>query len=191
MLDPKQVGDLLESIKAFAYYDDRGRPIGVDGRIRINYFLDILSACHDDDMCGRLGELFSKMLPVVADMKDVDCLIVPKRGNVLLAKQVAKLLGLRSAAVRESILFNRWMEGPVGAGSRALLIDDIASDGEVLCDAADNARKAGVFVQQVVVLIDRQEGDAAHMFALEGIPFSCLCQLGDADIQNIFRTRAS
>jgi orotate phosphoribosyltransferase/8-oxo-dGTP pyrophosphatase MutT (NUDIX family) len=187
VLEPEQIEELLQNIEKFVYRSDHGRPIGVDGRIRISYFLDILSACHDRSICEQVANIFAKHIETMVDRNSLDGLIVPKRGNVLLASEVAKRLNLQSAAVRESILFNEWMEGLVGQGSRVLLIDDVAADGEVLLDAIYGARKAGVFVEQVIVLIDRKEGDVERIFKLGGIRFRYLCQLSDAEIQDTLK----
>jgi uridine monophosphate synthetase len=52
------------------------------------------------------------------------------------------------------------IEGLFAAGERAVVIDDLATTGESKFEAIDKLKAAGLAVQDVVVLIDRQSGAA-------------------------------
>nr|HOW57691.1 orotate phosphoribosyltransferase [Smithellaceae bacterium] len=50
------------------------------------------------------------------------------------------------------------IEGNVQAGERVLIIDDVITTGGSTITAIEQARKAGLIVDSVVTLIDREEG---------------------------------
>lgn len=168
-------------------YSKGGRPIGRDGRIRIEYFLDLLSAVHVEADLITISEFFSKELVQHANLEACDFIAVPKVGNGLLAEAVAGRIKKRSVFVRHSILFGRWLEGPARSGQQALLIDDIACDGEMLCEAIGSLRKSGVYVKEVWVLVDRAEGDASIRLGEIGVGYKSIFQLVDADLAKITR----
>jgi orotate phosphoribosyltransferase len=50
------------------------------------------------------------------------------------------------------------IEGSVAAGDRVLIIDDVITTGGSTITAIEQARKAGLIVDSVITLIDREEG---------------------------------
>jgi orotate phosphoribosyltransferase len=167
--------------RQFIHDDPKLVPIGRDGRIRVRFFLDLLSAAHYPQHLQTLTEVV------------VDCLkphlqsptggiAGPKRGNTLLIRSVATALNQPCAFVRHSILFGRWHEGSF-SGNRVVLIDDIASDGELLCDAVSSLATAGVAVDHVFAIVDRKEGDTVSRMKKAKTPYSYLVQLDDAALQ--------
>jgi orotate phosphoribosyltransferase len=58
--------------------------------------------------------------------------------------------------------------GETLAGSRAMILDDVATTGGSILDAARAAREGGATVDAALVLIDREEG-AAENLEREGI----------------------
>ena len=52
----------------------------------------------------------------------------------------------------------RWIEGDLPAGSRVVVIDDVATTGGSTIQAIERAREEGLVVERAVVLVDRQEG---------------------------------
>lgn len=53
---------------------------------------------------------------------------------------------------------SRWIEGDLPAGSRVVIIDDVATTGGSTLQAIERAREEGLEVVRAVVLVDRQEG---------------------------------
>ncbi|HXY56129.1 MAG TPA: orotate phosphoribosyltransferase [Nitrososphaerales archaeon] len=60
----------------------------------------------------------------------------------------------------------RLVEGDVPAGSRALLVDDLATSGESLAEAVMNLRTSGLVVTDALVLVDRLEGAGLRLKGL-------------------------
>ena len=65
------------------------------------------------------------------------------------------------------------IEGDLEAGERVVVLEDIATTGTSAVDAAEALREAGATVEQVIVVVDRQEG-AAERLADHGLELSSL-----------------
>lgn len=169
----------------FVLESKHGLPIARDGTIRVNYFLDLLSACHVAPHRTAIVGFFANWLSHYVSHNVVNAVVGPKRGNTLFAKSVADTLGKKSAFVRDNILFGRWVEGDVRPEDKVLLIDDVASEGEMLLDAVESLRETGVLVDQAYVLVDRPEGDAKRQFQRAGIQYSFAMSLSDADLARL------
>lgn len=70
------------------------------------------------------------------------------------------------------------VEGEYRAGERVVLIDDVATSGGTKIEAAERLRAAGLEVQDVVVLVDRQSGADASLKAA-GLRLHSVFTLGD------------
>lgn len=175
----------------FISFDLTGRPIGRDGRIRLNFFLDMLKAVHSDENLHFFSEVFSDFLQAKCALDSISGVVGPKFGNALLVRDVARRLRKRSAFVRDGVLFGQWVEGFILPGDKVLLIDDVACDGEVLRECAENLRSAGVFVDKVIVLVDRPEGDTDSQFGSSEIQFLYVVRYTDAELQRILAQYAA
>lgn len=71
-----------------------------------------------------------------------------------------------------------YIEGPVVPGSRVVVLEDVVTTGQSALQAVERLRAAGYQVEQVVSLVDRQQGGAA-LYAQEGLAFSALFDIGD------------
>lgn len=59
-----------------------------------------------------------------------------------------------------------WLEGPLpSAGSRITVLEDVVTTGGSALKAVNQLREAGYVVEQVVAIVDRQEGGAEAMAA--------------------------
>ena len=67
-----------------------------------------------------------------------------------------------------------WLEGPLPApGSRITVLEDVVTTGGSALKAVNQLREAGYVVEQVVAIVDRQEGGAEAMQAA-GLGLRCL-----------------
>lgn len=57
----------------------------------------------------------------------------------------------------------RWIEGGIAEGTRVAVVDDVITTGGSTVLAIDRAREAGLIVEDVLVLVDREEGARANL----------------------------
>ncbi len=74
------------------------------------------------------------------------------------------------------------VEGPVEAGQRVVIVEDVITSGGSALKAVDAARKYGLVVERVVAIIDRLAGGEAA-FAEKGLPLHTLTTIADFGIE--------
>ncbi len=70
------------------------------------------------------------------------------------------------------------IEGVYHAGDRVVLVDDLATTGETKFETIARLRAAGLIVEDIVVVIDRQQG-AAKTLSAAGYRFHAVAAVGD------------
>lgn len=75
----------------------------------------------------------------------------------------------------------RFIEGPVTAGMKVVIIDDVVTTGGSALQSVDRIVEFGCEVIQVVGIVDRMEGGAAN-FAARNLPFRSLLSIQDFGI---------
>lgn len=172
---------LPKSWPQFVNYVKGGKLIGRDGRIRVTHFLDLLSAAHSDPILFELRDILIKCISKRQKSEYV-AVVAPKKGNVLLAKEVGRSLNKRTASVRDNVLFDKWFDGELRSGELVVMVDDIASDGEFFRDAIINLRRLGIHTDAVYAIVDRAEGDCAEVLKEEGIRYEYVYRLDDGHL---------
>ena len=76
----------------------------------------------------------------------------------------------------------RYIEGPVEAGNRVVIVEDVTTTGGSSLIAIDRAVEFGLKVERVITVIDRLAG-AAEAFAARGIPLDPLVTIRDLGIE--------
>lgn len=76
----------------------------------------------------------------------------------------------------------RFVEGPVEAGNRVVIVEDVITTGGSSLVAIDRAQEFGLVVERVVTVIDRLAG-AAEALAARGIPLESLVTIRDLGIE--------
>jgi orotate phosphoribosyltransferase len=155
----------------------KGRFVLSSGKIS-NYYLD-----------GRIITLSSQGAYLVASIileliknKDIDAVGGPTLGadpivGAIAALSYIKQVPLKTFIVRKAVKGHgtgRQIEGPaLKAGSRIVLVDDVATTGKSLIEAKEALDKIGVEVDRAIVIVDRREGAeenlAGHGLKLESI----------------------
>lgn len=75
----------------------------------------------------------------------------------------------------------RYLEGPVAAGNRVVILEDVVTTGGSSLLAIDRAEEFGLRVERVVTLVDRLAG-GADAFADRGIPMQSMLTIEDLGI---------
>ncbi len=80
-----------------------------------------------------------------------------------------------------------WIEGPqLPQGSWVAVLEDVVTTGQSALKAVERLRLAGYQVEQVLTLVDRQQG-GAELYAAQGLQFTAAFSL--TDLQAHFRQR--
>ena len=62
----------------------------------------------------------------------------------------------------------RWVEGSVRSGQHVALVDDVVTKGGSVIKAFERCQDEGILVDQIIVLVDRQEGGIKAIQAVVG-----------------------
>lgn len=175
----------METVCFLHLYEREGGHVGRTRTFSMNYFVDLMSAAlvrdHLEIMCAELTGHIRRS----ADLSGVGVLAGPKRGNALLIAGVAYELSLTPIFIKERALFGKWLEGVDGDPGRAIIVDDISSDGELLANCVLTLRECGYEVKDAYVLIDRTEGDSVDLLAELDVGLHSLLDLDDHKIRGL------
>jgi orotate phosphoribosyltransferase len=73
----------------------------------------------------------------------------------------------------------RWVEGPVEAGVRALVVEDTVTTGGSTAKAIERCREEGLEIAGVVAVVDRLAGGAERIEAAAEAPYRALCTIDE------------
>lgn len=149
--------DLCRRIKDAAYLE--GDFVLRSGR-RSKYYLDKYLFETQPDILAELGRLFAGL----AD--DADVIAGAELGGVPLAAATAMAAGKPFVIVRsgkKDYGTTKQLEGRLEAGDRVLLVEDVATTGGQVLEAAKILTDAGATVTRIVCTIDRMEGAAENI----------------------------
>lgn len=150
-----------------------------------SFYLDCRKVTLDSEGARLIGEGILEMLG--ADLPDaVGGMAIgadPITGAVI---TVAGLQGipLKGFIVRKEAKGHgkgRDVEGPVQAGDRAVIVEDVVTTGGSSLLAIDRVEACGIQVLGVIAVVDRLEG-GAEAFAARGIPLRSLLTIRDLGI---------
>jgi orotate phosphoribosyltransferase len=123
----------------------------------------------------RLHELLD------AEVPDAARIIAPELGAVPLAAPLALASGIPFAIVRgaqKAYGTGNRIEGPVQPGERAALVEDVVTSGGAALDALEVARDAGIVVDHVLCVLDR-DGGGREALADAGVSLHALLDVHD------------
>jgi hypothetical protein len=162
---------------------DGGRAIGFSPHLRVEIFVDLLSAMLIPKHGRLLVDTLCKTLPHSGSANWG--IIAPKWGNPILGYRLAEVVDVPLLLARDDNLFGRWFDGVVDHSLRWLLVDDVASDGERLAELVERAREQGLRISEARFIISRREGDAISTLASEGIPSQALRECDDDQLRQL------
>jgi orotate phosphoribosyltransferase len=146
--------------RSFKYSDNP--PFTLASGKKSNYYFNCKPTTLDPEGMNLIGEIIFNML------KDSD--ITAAGGLTLGADPIANALSvisyqkgkpIKSFIVRKDLKDHGTksaIEGNVSPGEKVVIIDDVITTGASTITAIEQAQKAGLIVDKVVTLIDREEG---------------------------------
>jgi orotate phosphoribosyltransferase len=145
------------------------------------YYLDkyLFETC--PDILKALGEEFSKHLT-----NDVTLIAGAELGGVALAAATAMQSGKNWIIVRNAKKgygTSKMVEGVLNAGDVVLLVEDIATTGGQVLEAAKVITEAGAAVKKIVCVIDRKQG-AGENVTQAGYKFESILTKDDLGIKD-------
>jgi orotate phosphoribosyltransferase len=170
--------ELINRVKETAYLE--GDFILRSGK-RSKYYLDkyLFETC--PDILKALGEEFAKH---VGD--DVTLIAGAELGGVALAAATAMETGKNWVIIRNSKKgygTGKLIEGVLKQGDVVLLVEDIATTGGQVLEAAKVITEAGAKVKKIVAVIDRKQG-AGENITSAGYKFESLLTKDDLGIKD-------
>jgi orotate phosphoribosyltransferase len=168
--------ELINRIKATAYLE--GDFVLRSGK-RSKYYLDkyLFETC--PDILKALGEEFARRLS-----DDVTLIAGAELGGVALAAAAAMESGKNWVIIRNSKKgygTGKMVEGVLKPGDVVLLVEDIATTGGQVLEAAKIITDAGATVKKIVCVIDRKQG-AGENIAEAGYEFEAILTKDDLGI---------
>ena len=170
--------ELIKRIKETAYLE--GDFVLRSGK-KSKYYLDkyLFETC--PDILKALGEEFSKYIT-----DDVTLIAGAELGGVALAAATAIESGKNWIIVRNSKKgygTGKMVEGILKAGDVVLLVEDIATTGGQVIEAAKIISEAGATVKKIVCVIDRKQG-AEENITQAGYKFESIITKDDLGIKD-------
>ncbi len=145
------------------------------------YYLDkyLFETC--PDILKALGSEFAKYID-----SDVTLIAGAELGGVALAAATAMATGKNWVIIRNSKKgygTGKMVEGVLKAGDVVLLVEDIATTGGQVLEAAKVITDAGAKVKKIVAVIDRKQG-AGENIAQAGYKFESIITKDDLGIKD-------
>jgi orotate phosphoribosyltransferase len=133
----------------------RGKFTLRSGRIS-NYYLDKYLFETQPDILAELGKRFARYVTA-----DVDRVAGAELGGIPLVTATSMATGKPSVLIRnqkKDYGTSKQIEGQLAAGDRVLIVEDIATTGGQVLEAAKVLDQLGAKIIGIVAVIDRQEG---------------------------------
>jgi len=170
--------ELIKRIKETAYLE--GDFVLRSGK-RSKYYLDkyLFETC--PDILRALGEEFAKHVT-----EDVTLIAGAELGGVALAAATAMQTGKNWIIVRQSRKDHgtgKLIEGVLKPSDAVLLVEDIATTGGQVLEAAKVITDAGAKIKKIVCVIDRKQG-AAENITQAGYKFESILSKDDLGIKD-------
>lgn len=178
-LDPKKRARLFDIIKSNSVLTGGDFKLASGGKTSI--FFDMKMTLLDPEGLNLAADL------AVQAIADLPCDAVG--GLVLGACPIVDAIALRSWPDRPIQGFYvrkepkdhgtvKLIEGPVPEAATAIMVEDVSTKGGSVLKAINEARGAGCTVDNVLTIVDRQQG-AAEMLKGEGITLHALYQMAE------------
>jgi orotate phosphoribosyltransferase len=170
--------ELIKRIKETAYLEG---DFTLRSGKKSKYYLDkyLFETC--PDILKALGEEFAKYIT-----EDVTLIAGAELGGVALAAATAMQTNKNWIIVRNSKKgygTGKLIEGKINKGDVVLLVEDIATTGGQVLEAAKVITEAGAIVKKIVAVVDRKQG-AGENIINAGYKFESILTKNDLGIKD-------
>lgn len=148
------------------------------GRVS-NYYLDKYMFSTQPDILRELGRMFAERLP-----EDTTKLAGAELGGIPLVSAASLASGMPCVFIRNARKdygTGRQLEGSLNADDRVVIVEDVATTGGQILEAAKIIAAEGATVRSIIATIDRQEG-ARESIEQAGFTFDALFTARDLGI---------
>ena len=145
-----------------------------------SYYLDKYLFSTQPDILTALGHLFAERLP-----DDITRLAGAELGGIPLVSSAAMASGIPCVFIRnqkKDYGTAKQLEGPLDASDRVVILEDVATTGGQVLEAAQVITATGATVVKIIATIDRQEG-ARENIEGAGFGFEALFTVGDLGVK--------
>ena len=127
--------------------------------LRSGHFFQCARVCEHLDEVSRLAELLIQKLP---DVSEVDTVVAPAMGGLVIGQEVARQLGKRfifvekvddQLAIRRNFI--------IRPGERILIVEDVITRGGRVQETLDLVDSRSGITEAIAVLVDRSAGKAS------------------------------
>ena len=165
--------ELIRRVKEMAYLE--GNFVLRSGK-QSKYYLDKYLFETSPDILRALGKEFAKRID-----SDITLIAGAELGGVALAAATAMEAGKSWVIIRNSK--KDYGTGKLNKGDVVLLVEDIATTGGQVLEAAKVITEAGAIVKKIVAVIDRKQGAGENITAA-GYKFESLLTKDDLGIKD-------
>ncbi len=125
----------------------------------------------------REAEACGEAIASRVGMLDVEAVLSPALGGIVIGHEVARALGVRALfAERQDGRLTLRRGFSLGPGERVLVVEDVVTTGGSTRETIEVARAAGATVVGAASIIDRSAGGSAAADAL-GVPYTALATI--------------
>ena len=145
-----------------------------------NYYIDKYRFSTQPDILGALGTLFAEAIPESATL-----LAGAELGGIPLVTTASMATGLPCLFIRNAKKdygTAKMHEGNVGEGDRVVILEDVATTGGQVIEAAGTIEQLGAKVDLILATIDRLEG-ARDAVEAAGYAFQSLFTVADLGVE--------
>jgi orotate phosphoribosyltransferase len=104
---------------------------------------------------------------------------IPPACGAIAAPAGEDLVAFFVRSARKEHGLQRWVEGPVEAGVRCLVVEDTVTTGGSTAQAIERVKQEGLEVAGVVAVVDRLAGGAERIEAAAGAPYRALVTIDE------------
>jgi len=175
---------LLEILKRTSYLESDTPVYRLASGIDSKYYIDCKKALSDPEARDCLATLVLQLFgtapieavgglelgayPIATSISDKIYRDIHKNVRVFVVRKDRKKHGITSL-----------LAGDTRPGDRVLIVDDVITSGSSAIQAIDTVRDAGLKVDDVVAMVDREESDGRKNIEAKGVRFHAIFTLND------------